>query len=99
MTDLNLDGIMSGHGATSQPATVNDGTKFQNAHGRTGPINLQLDGLSFNEQFIVIVNGVQASAVLPRHLAEQFVTQLPINQQSQARIVPSTSDGKQVLLG
>lgn len=90
--DLGLDGLMPLPGSEQA-------RKLQGATARSGPVNLQLDSVTFTEKYIVIVNGTAASAVLPRHLAEQFISQLPQAQQSIAQIVPATADGKQVLLG
>ena len=51
-------------------------------------------------QFVVKVNGQVVRGPLPsRHLAEAALFSLPQDQQSLAEIVPTTTDGKQVLFG
>ena len=91
--NLGLDGIS----IRSQSA---EAAKLTNAHSSEGVKSLQLDGITINDRFIVTVKGIPVSQALPsRALAEQFVQQLPVETQNEARIVPATNDGKQVLLG
>lgn len=93
-TDLGLDGFLE------TPRMSDEARKLQTATGRVGTVNLQLDGIQFNDRYMVTVGGVAVSAALPsRMLAEQFISQLPPSQQTSAQIVSATPDGKQMLLG
>jgi hypothetical protein len=50
-------------------------------------------------RYIVKVNGQVRSAPLTKALAESFIQQLPLTEQSSAQIVPATGNGQEILLG
>jgi hypothetical protein len=50
-------------------------------------------------KYVVKVNGQVRSAPLPRALAESFMQNLPVTEQSHAQLVPATSGGQEILLG
>lgn len=58
-----------------------------------------LNGEQTEVKYVVKVNGQVRSAPLPRHLAENFIGSLPVNEQGNAQIVPTTSTGQEILLG
>lgn len=61
--------------------------------------SLLTDTQQMETRYVVKVNGQVRSAPLTRSLAENFIQQLPLTEQSHAQIVPATDNGQEILLG
>lgn len=68
---------------------------------KTGPVDLGIADVQFNkdkELFAVKVNSqIKKQGIATSHLAEQFINELPLDEQEHATIVKTTFDGKEIL--
>jgi hypothetical protein len=65
-----------------------------------GPVDLGIHNVKLADQYMVVVDGRAVSGVLAsQSLAESFILNLNEEDQTKARIVPATADGKQALFG
>lgn len=56
---------------------------------------LETDDSKFN----VIVNGVTVRFCVPKYIAESYIRSLTLEDQARVKLIPVTSDGKQILFG
>lgn len=100
LVDLGIHGIKFKGEALTEESSYSQMNQLNARANDNRPVDLGIHGVTMADCYMVLVDGKQMSGVLQsKPQAEQFINQLNEEDQAKARIVPSTSEGKQALFG